>query len=244
MQQVSVSARIGIGFLCYSTLFQKNPTPLKRYICRNYLHKRCSQDSCPRYHDPSLVSLPVLDVARYIESSQADEPPLCTSLYARPCTNSTCSGYHPEVDRPVLAKKKHFSSFYQGNRGRVICGNFLRSRCYNQNCNLFHFKLPTVRIPFHAPRLFLNSFCRVKKLFPLNASRPLLPSSRGLAMPLIPTRVEEVSNPSPHRPTSLCLLPHHPRMGRGLAFIRLNATRGTMDIVPGAGTARCSIFTG
>lgn len=42
------------------TVFQKETAPLKRKICWNYLHKRCSQDPCPYYHDPSLVSLPVL----------------------------------------------------------------------------------------------------------------------------------------------------------------------------------------
>lgn len=60
------------------------------------------------------------------------------------------------------------SLLYQGDRRRMICRNFLNSRCYNQNCPRFHFRLPVVRISVPVSRQFLNSFRRMK----LTRSKP------------------------------------------------------------------------
>ena len=136
----------------------------------------------------------------------------------------------------------HSSLLYQG-RCQMICRNALLFRCNNQNCRWFHFKLPVVRISFLVFRQFLNSFCRMKKSSLLNENRsPSLPSRRP-ATPPIPTEIGQISNLYP-QPTNLCLPPHHLRMGGTLTFIGLNAPRGMMVVVPKAGTARCSIFTG
>ena len=128
----------------------------KQYVCRNYLHKRCSHDRCRYYHDPSLVSLPVLGTMRCIESRRRTNHPC-----AIPCMKDPAPRKSAIITTPrytvLFQLASDFSSSEQHNRNRIICRNSLNSRCDYQDCPRYHFKRPAVRLPFLMFRQLLTT---------------------------------------------------------------------------------------
>jgi hypothetical protein len=143
-----VSFKDGIDGLCYSTWFQEEVLPSKQYICRNYLHKRCSQDPCPHYHDPSLVSLSVLDTIHPIESRRRTMPPLCLSLYEGRCTRNVCIFYHPEVNRLSPGQVPISHRWNSKIATEWSAENSSDPNAMIRTVARYHFRLPAVRIAF------------------------------------------------------------------------------------------------
>jgi len=91
VQPGQVSLEGVIGFLCYPTWSQEDVLPSKQYVCRNYLHKRCSQDPCPRYQDPDLVSAPVPDAIHRIELRRRTIHPCAYPCMMDPAPGTTAN---------------------------------------------------------------------------------------------------------------------------------------------------------
>lgn len=113
---------------------------------------------------------------------------------------------------------------------RMICRNFLRSGCNNQDCRWYHFKLPMVRVAFLV-------FCRLLKLCRVKMS-PLSNKNHQSS------GAEWTVNLLHPRLVNLWSPPHRQPMGPVPALVDLSALLGTMDIVPRASIVDCSTSTG
>ena len=141
---------------------------------------------------------------------------MCQKLYDGPCAKRACDCYHPEVKvlpQPIINPL----SPTQDNRDRMICIMALKSQCNRQDCNRFHFRLPSVRVLLLFSVDFSQLPCREKK-------SPLSNESRNL----------------PHPPQANLSPPHRLRTCQVSPLPSPNALHGTMDIVPTAGTVKCS----
>lgn len=159
---------------------------------------------------------------------------MCNFLYAKPCTDNTCSYYHPEVNRFVPADFCFLTIVPGRSRPSGLPKFPLLSM---QKSELSAVPLQAPCCPYSVPcfpSISQCSFCRMKKWFQLDKNRLPIPSNRGPA-----TQLYRHGGVNRRPKASLRLPPHHPPTGR-----TPNVSRGTMDIVPRAGTVRCSTFTG
>ena len=136
---------------------------------------------------------------------------MCDLLYKGPCTRKICDYYHPEASHsaPVIFRfPHHCTSVIVTERSAETpsAPDAIRKTAVGSTSGSLLSVFPSL-----FPSISRDDSYRMKGLMSLNEIRSLPPLSPGPATPLIPTGVEQICNPSLPQPTSLCLLPRHPR---------------------------------